>query len=452
RPAAALVFGARACRLEPDNAETWSNQGAFLKARQRYDEALACQQRALTIAPDNPTALSNLSNLLGKLERWDEALPPAERALQLAPQGADFHYNAGIVLKELAQFDRALQHFAEAQRLAGGHVKAQLHEALVQLLRGDFARGWPAYESRWLQPDCKEKHSFACPLWQGEELAGKTILLYSEQGLGDSFQFMRYAPLVAERAGRTLLVVQKEVEALARRMPGKHEVFASGATLPDFDLHCPLLSLPLAFGTTVDTVPANIPYLRCDDQGLAHWHQRLATLPPGRLKVGLVWAGRPTHGNDHNRSLRLSHFAPLLADPHFAWVALQKGPAVTEAEAFAENLILLDAELRDFDDTAAALSQLDVLVTVDTSVAHLAGALGIPTLVLLPRLPDWRWMWQRSDSPWYPGVTLLRQNQRGDWSSVMDRLYETLLARAGKPAEAPAGARRTTASKKKKGK
>jgi len=426
RPAAALVFGARACRLDPDNPEAWSNYGAYLKAGQRYEEALFCQQQALKLAPDNPTALSNLGNLLGKLERWQEARQPAERALALAPQVADFHYNAGIVFKELGEFERALHHLRQAQSLAGGeHVKARLHEAMVLLLQGDFAAGWPAYESRWQQPDCKEKHSFACPLWQGEDLTGKTILLYSEQGLGDSFQFMRYAPLVAERAGRTLLVVQPEVEALARRMPGKHEVFASGAPLPDYDFHCPLLSLPLVMRTTLANVPADVPYLRVDAARQAAWTERLHTLlPAGKRRIGLVWAGRPTHGNDHNRSMKLQQFSALLALPDIAWVALQKGPALAETAALpaAAHLTVLDAELRDFDDTAAVLSQLDALVTVDTSVAHLAGALGVPTWVMLPQLPDWRWMWQRSDSPWYPSFCLLRQNRRGDWGDVLRQL------------------------------
>jgi len=455
RPAAALLFGARACRLDPGNPEVWSNHAAYLKALQRYDAALPCAQRALTMAPDSPVALSNYSNLLGKLERWQEARAPAERALLLAPQVADFHYNAGIVFKELGEFERALKHLRQAQSLAGEHVKARLHEAMILLLQGDFSAGWPAYESRWQQPDCKEKHSFACPLWRGEDLAGKTILLYSEQGLGDSFQFMRYAPLVAERAGRTLLVVQPEVEALARRMPGRHEVFASGAPLPDYDFHCPLLSLPQAFATEVATVPARIPYLQVDGERQAYWRQALATrLPAGKKRIGLVWAGRPTHGNDHNRSLRLANFAALLADQHFAWVAVQKGPAIAEAAALPDpaRLTVLDGELRDFDDTAAVLTQLDVLVTVDTSVAHLAGALGVPTLILLPHIPDWRWMWQRSDSPWYPSVTLLRQNRRGDWSSVISRLHKTLSAQAGMAGETTAAARRKPAKKKGKGK
>lgn len=426
----AILYGARAARFNATDAANWSNLGAFLKAAGRLEEACQHQQRAVELAPDNAGAQSNLGNSLAALGRFDEAIAAARRAIALAPHTAEYHYNLGVILREVEDFDAALDAFRAALRLDPGHVRAQLHIALLELMLGDFARGWVDYECRWLQPDCKEVRHFNRPQWTGEDIAGKRILIHAEQGFGDSFQFLRYLPLVAAKGAEVALVVQPSLESFAQRIPGVKYLIPSGEPLPPCDLHCPLLSLPRALGTTLETIPAEIPYLRPLPEKTAYWRERLAPLKAYR--VGLVWAGRPTHGNDMNRSMALAQFAALLSDPRFDFVSLQKGPATAQIATLPEKarILDLDAEIESFEDTAAILCELDELLTVDTSVAHLAGALGVKTRVLLPRLPDWRWLWNRADSPWYPTLTLYRQDKRKDWSGPLVRVAKDLRAAA----------------------
>jgi tetratricopeptide (TPR) repeat protein len=430
QPRAAVTFGSRACRLNPKDPEAFSNLGAYLKAQGNIEEALKAQQEAIRLAPRNASAQSNLGNTLGALGRWEEAKTAAQRAVRLAPDSPEFHYNLGIALKESADFAAALRAFRAAQRLGNGHVKACLHEALIELLTGDLANGWKHYESRWLQPDCKESRSFDRPLWNGEPLAGKRILIHAEQGFGDSFQFLRYLPLLAEQGAHVILVVQPELETLATRIRGLAQLLPSGSSLPAFDMHCPLLSLPRAFDTTLETIPASIPYLQMDPQRKRQWHTRLRGLR--RYRVGLVWAGRPTHANDANRSLSLGALQALLDHPVLDCVSLQKGSAVDQIAVLPTPCRLLDLgkEITSFDDTAAILGELDELVSVDTSIAHLAGGLGCRVRLLLPRIPDWRWLWNRADSPWYPTMKLYRQIIRGDWTVPLRALREDLLAAA----------------------
>lgn len=418
---AAVQFGRRACRQEPGDPENWSNCGAFLKAVGRFDEALACQRQALTLAPESAAVHANLGNILGALGDWAGAEQEVRTAVTLAPQNPEFLFSLGVALREQADLAAALDVFRQTQRLAGGHVKAALHEALIELLLGDLAAGWEHYESRWHQPDCKERRAFNRPCWQGEPLAGKRILLHAEQGFGDSFQFLRYVPLVAAQGAQVILIVQPELESIAARMEGCTILVRSGEPLPDFDYHCPLLSLPRAFATDLASIPAAVPYIRPLPERLSAWQARLSKRRGYR--VGLVWAGRPSHGNDANRSMRLAMFDELLAIPGIEWFSLQKGPAV---EQLADGIVDLGSDLASFEDTAAVLAQLDELVTVDTSVAHLAGALGLPVRVLLPRVPDWRWLWGRKDSPWYPSARLYRQTTRGDWSAPLAELAADL--------------------------
>lgn len=424
--AAAALFGARAARFNAGDPANWSNLGAFLKAAGRPDEAVGHLERAVRLAPGDAGAHSNLANALAAAGRLDDAAGEARRAAELAPRSAEFQYNLGVVLREVEDFDGALAAFRRAQALEPPHVRAALHEALLELTRGDFERGWAHYECRWQQPDCQEVRHFNRPQWTGEPIAGRRLLIHAEQGFGDSFQFLRYVPLVAARGAEVVLVVQPSLETFAARLPGVAQLVQSGAALPACDLHCPLLSLPRAFATTLATIPAEVPYLTALPERRDFWRRRLAGL--GRYRVGLVWAGRPTHGNDANRSMALARFADLLSDERFDFVSVQKGEATAQIAALPAGcrILDLDAEIGSFDDTAAILGELDELVCVDTSVAHLAGALGVRTRVLLPRLPDWRWLWERSDTPWYPTLTLYRQTTRKIWTEPLARLAADL--------------------------
>jgi len=445
---AAVAFGQRACRLNPKDAEAWSNLGAYLKAAKQLEASLACQQHALALMPTHASAQSNLSNTLGALGRWEESLVAARQAIRLDSKVPDYQYNLGIALRENAKFAEAHQAFEAAQRQPGGHVKAALHQAMVELLTGDFDAGWTHYESRWQQPDCKEKRSFTQPQWQGEDVAGKRVFVHAEQGFGDSFQFLRYVPLLSQRGALVSLMVQPELASLAARLPGNVEVVPSGTSLPDFDFHCPLLSLPRAFQTRLNTIPANTPYLTALPELQATWQKRLTKKwgqtpfkrkSTGKVyRVGLVWAGRPTHANDANRSMTLEALRPLLELAGIRYVSLQKGPAAQQIGQLDVDLAPLDlgSELNSFEDTAAVLADLDELISVDTAVAHLAGALGKPVRVLLPFIPDWRWLSGRDAashniSPWYPGMHLYRQSQRGNWSDPIQRLCADVSAAAG---------------------
>lgn len=429
---AAVLYGMRAARFNASDPSNWSNLGAFLKSIGRLEEACQHQQRAVQLAPDNPGALSNLGNSLAALGRLDEAATVARRAVGKSPQTAEYHYNLGVILREMEAFGDALAAFRQAVALDKNHVRAELHIALLELMLGDLENGWRDYECRWRQPDCKEVRHFNRPQWLGEDIAGKRILIHAEQGFGDSFQFLRYIPLVAARGAEVVLVVQASLESFASRIPGVTFLIPSGEPLPPCDYHCPLLSLPLALGTTLDTIPAQIPYLEPLPALRERWKPLLAGL--AGYRVGIVWAGRPTHGNDANRSMSLSQFGALLADPRFSFVSVQKGEAVAQIAGLpaTARILNLDPKIESFEDTAAILCELDELLTVDTSVAHLAGALGVRTRVLLPRIPDWRWLWNRADSPWYPTLRLYRQSERKDWTEPLVQVSKDLRAAAKK--------------------
>ncbi|WP_296510442.1 tetratricopeptide repeat protein [Rhodoferax sp.] len=429
---AALMLGSRACRQSPQDPENWSNTGAFFKAAGDLQRALHCQTTAVQVAPTSAQAQANLGNTLGALHRWPEALEVTRKAVALSPSASEYQYNLGIALKENAQFGEALRTFRQVQTAPNGHVRAALHEALLELLTGDLAAGWQHYESRWAQPDAKEVRHFAQPLWTGQDISGQTILVHAEQGFGDTFQFLRYLPLLAERGARVLLVVQSDVESIAARVQGLAQLIPNGSELPPFDWHCPLLSLPAAFGTVVSTVPAHTPYLSALPERTAVWRERLG---PGRAyRVALVWAGRPTHGNDANRSLALHHLEALLRLQGVEVVSVQKGDALAQIKTLPSDCRLrnLSPEIQSFEDTAAILGEVDELVTVDTSVAHLAGGLGCQVRVLLPLIPDWRWLLDRADSPWYPTARLYRQTARGAWAKPV----AALVADVAKAAQA----------------
>jgi hypothetical protein len=315
--------------------------------------------------------------------------------------------------------------FLRVVTLQPDHADAHYHSALAALSIGNFRDGWQQYEWRWRSFGAAARRTFAQPLWLGDtSLEGRTILLHAEQGMGDAIQFARYVPLVAQRARSVVLEVHRPLKSLLGRLEGAAAVFNLGDPLPSFDLQCPLLSLPLAFGTELGTIPGREPYLRSSDASRMIWSERLPQRQP--LRVGLVWAGNPELKNDRNRSIPLERMAPLLAMPGVQFVSLQRDVRSGDAEVLmrSDQLTDISADLQDFDDTAAVVSLLDLVIAVDTAVAHLAGALGKPVWLLLPFGPDPRWMLDREDSPWYPTARLFRQPKRGDWDFVLARVCQ----------------------------
>ena len=415
----------RAIELAPHFAEAMSNLGAVLAERGRLEQATAWYGRAIAEKSDFADAHNNLGAALVKLDRAGEAEALHRRAIALRPDFADAHYNLGVALLDQGRFDEALASYDDAIRLNADYVDAHWNRAFVLLLKGDFAEGWREHEWRWkrkLQPP----RSFPQPLWRGEDIAQRTILLHDEQGMGDTLQFVRYAPLVAARGARVRLQVQRPLLRLVAASLGQGiEVFAEGDLIPPFELQCPLLSLPLACATTLDTIPCQVPYLKVDTAAAARWRNRIGVT--AGLKVGLVWAGSPQHKNDLNRSIALERLSSLFEVPGGRWFSLQVGERTADlARAPTGKIANLADRLTNFAETAAAIAGLDLVITADTAVAHLAGALGKPVWILLPFVPDWRWLIGRDDTPWYPTARLFRQPARGDWESVVHSVRAAL--------------------------
>ena len=419
----ALADFDHAIELQPDDAEAHFNRGIVLEASRKFEAAIASYDRAVAIRPDHVRALCNRGVALQGLGRVEEAIPSYDRALALQSDLVEAHANRGIALQALGRFDEALAGYDRAVAIAPDGALGHWNRALLRLLRGEFEAGWAEYEWRWKTgglnfPD----RGFAQPLWLGREpLAGRTILLHAEQGLGDTIQFCRYVPLVRERGARVILEVQPPLLRLLAHLDGAAQIIARGSALPPFDCHCPLLSLPLAFQTRIETIPASPTSLRIDAGALAAWSRLLG--PAARPRVGIVWSGSTEHSNDRNRSLALSRLLEYLPG-EFGYVSLQKelreaDRAVLDAHPAIRHF---GAQLSDFTDTAALCGLMDVVVSVDTSVAHLSAALGRPTWVLLPFSPDWRWLLARDDSPWYPAMRLYRQERLGNWDGALRRV------------------------------
>jgi tetratricopeptide (TPR) repeat protein len=423
----ALASYNRAIELRPDFAVAHYNRGNVLQYLNRYDEALASYERALAVLPDFAEALSNRGNVLQRLKRFEEAVASYDRALISRPHFSEALSNRGAALQELKRYDEALASFQGAVKVTPDYGDAHFNEALCRLLIGDFERGWEMLEWRWQSGQLRnDKRIFKQPLWLGKsEIAGKTILLHSEQGFGDTIQFSRYVPLVAERGARVILDVQEPLKDLMTGLVGTTQVVARGSALPDFDVHCPLLSLPLAFGTRLETIPPAVPGLRASPQVVMDWDSRLG--PKRRPMIGVAWSGLPSHTNDHNRSMRLSALLPLL-EVDATFVSLQKDVHPEDATTLKKrnDILHFGNEIRNFSDTAALISNLDLVISVDTSVAHLAGTMAKPAWVLLPFTSDWRWLIDRDDSPWYPTARLFRQDDTRAWDSVIARVHAAL--------------------------
>jgi tetratricopeptide (TPR) repeat protein len=434
----ALASHDRALMLRPDYAEAHSNRGNALHELKRFEEALASYDRALVLRPDFSEAHSNRGNALQELRRFEEAVASYDRALALRGDLAEAHSNRGNALKELARFDEALASYEAALAARPDFADAHFNEAMCRLLIGDLYRGWEKSEWRWETEQIRNgKRSFPQPLWLGSnEIAGKTILLHAEQGLGDTIQFGRYAPLVAARGARVILEVQRPLHDLMSTLSSAVQVVSSGDPLPDFDFHCPLLSLPLAFATQLDTIPSATRYLSADEGKTHAWRERLGRHDQPR--IGLAWAGNPrkelpgANRIDGQRSIALDRLAPLFQVTACEFFSLQKGDdAVRQLRdsALRQQVTDYTDDLHDFSDTAALIENLDLVISVDTSVAHLAGALGKPFWLLNRYNTCWRWLLGREDSPWYPTARLFRQDTTREWDPVIRRIAAALRDR-----------------------
>ena len=405
----------------------WHLLSVIALHRGRHEAALDLSTRALALDPHHVDVLCNRGAALRNLGRYEEALADYDRAIAANPGHGPAHNNRGVALAALNRHEEAEAAYDRALAVNAGDDRARFNRGLARLIRGDLARGLADFEARWTGSDTQAgQRPMPAPQWSGREpLEGRTILLHSEQGLGDSIQFARYVPQVAALGATVLVEAHGGLPPLLAQLPGVAGVFDRGAPLPPYDFHCPLMSLALAFGTTLATIPAAVPYLRAPPGHVERWRARLG--PRSRPRVGLAWSGSTTLRNDRNRSIPLALLAPLRLLP-IDFFALQKDVRPGDADALRSGppIAAYGDELADFRDTAALVELMDLVISVDTAVAHLAGAMAKPAWVLLPWSPDWRWLLDRTDSPWYPTARLLRQSQPGDWEGVVARLAREL--------------------------
>ena len=428
----------RATSLRENFPEAHLNLGNSLKAIRRYEDAADAYRAAITLRPGYAEAHSNLGIVFSRLNRPSDALASFSAAVSFDPGTKLAYSNLGMALTALNRHEEAIPCFQRARQLEPDAPQPVFNESIVHLAMGDFERGWPDYEARWRAPELKMKPpNFVQPLWGGQSaLAGKTIFLHCEQGLGDTILFARFVEPIVNQGARVYLDVQKPLTRLMSSIPGVAEVLTTGDPLPDFDFHSPFGSLPLAFKTTLDTIPSRTPYLRApaESETIAHLGESAGS-PSRRPLVGVCWAGNPDYPEDYNRSIPLSIFERLFQVPGVRFVSLQQNLRSGDDSILAryEDIDLTsDRKGKGLADTAALISRLDLVITVDTVIGHLAGALGRPVWILLSFSAYWAWLRGRTDSPWYPSARLFRQTQLGDWKSVVEDAAGALTARNSK--------------------
>jgi len=429
-PAAEASYRA-ALRLDPRHARAHNNLGCVLHMQGRLEEALACYRAAIELDPALPEARHNFASIARDADGIRHAAAGYRLQVQGNPRDADAWTNLGNALRELGQLDEAMDAFGRAIDAAPDHAEAHFSRSLLMLLRGDYATGWREHEWRWRLPaHAQQLRRFGSPIWDGGAIAGGTILLHAEQGLGDTLQFVRYAPLVAARCARVVLECQSGLATLMRGVRGVDQVIAQGDPLPRYDAHAPLMSLPAILGSTLESIPWDGPYVRAMHQGV---EAPPPLAPANGLRVGLAWAGRPEQWDDRKRSISLDMLAPLAEVPGVTFYSLQKGAGAEQAATPPPGMRLIDLNgvTRNFSD-ASYVGQFDLVISVDTSVAHLAGAMGAPTWVLVAFAPDWRYHLGRDDNPWYPTMRLFRQPADGDWRGAIAAVAAALRALAAR--------------------
>jgi tetratricopeptide (TPR) repeat protein len=425
----ALASYNQAIKFKEDYAEAFYNRGICLYKLKYLYEALESYKLAIKFKKDYAVAYSNLGNLLKEFNFVEEALLNYERAIVFNPSLAEAYSNRGNVLKDLKRLKEAFLCYDQALEIESCHNDAHWNKSIALLLAGNFEKGFIEYEFRWLVAENgldADKRSFTQPLWLGKEsIFNKTILLWSEQGLGDTLHFCRYAKLVDELGANVILQVQKPLLKLLQNLAGVSQLVAKGTALPDFDFHCPLLSLPLAFKTRIRTIPNTIPYVKANSDKIKNWNNKLGFKT--RPRLGIVWSSVSSFKEDSSRSISFQQMLSAIPVEKFEIVCLQKEIKV-EDKSYVENsdVKFYGNDFEDFCDTAALIECMDLVVSTCTSVPHLSAALGKPNWIMIKYSPDWRWMFDRTDSPWYPTVKLYRQETRGEWSTVFENVYSDL--------------------------
>jgi tetratricopeptide (TPR) repeat protein len=426
----ALEHYQRALALKPDYVEAHMNLGNVLQSLHKSQEAIAHYEQAIKLRPGYAEAYANYATTLQQVDKPAQAIRYYKQALALKPDSVDTLMNFGTALRTQGKTDQALMRYDQALSLDPNYAEAHMNKALLQLTLGNYAAGWREYEWRWQSPKfISPRRNFPAPQWHGEALHGQRILLHGEQGLGDCIQFLRYLPLVQAAGGVIVLELSRNLQQLAAELPGIAELAVFGEPLPPFDCQCPLMSLPLACRTTLETIPAKIPYLTIPPKALQK--ARTISWPTTGLRVGVTWTGNLHHPNNRVRSIPLPLLEPLthLKDIHF--YSLQ-AKAATQLAASGVPITDLAEAIEGITETAAVIAQLDLVISVDTAIAHLAGALGKPLWLLLSSDADWRWLQKREDSPWYPSARLFRQTTLGDWQGVIERVHAELQRLAKK--------------------
>ncbi len=411
--------------LAPNFKEAYIQLGNHLKLLRRYDEATDAYRKAIEIDRSSADGYNNLGNVLKDMGRYEDALAYIKQAIEIDPKQAGYYFNLGLVYKELYRYSEAIDAYRYAISLKEDYPEAHWNLALLLLMQGDFKEGWQHYEWRkrlsLYEPYVR---TFKEPLWRGEELKGKRILLHDEQGFGDAIQFVRYAPMLKDKGATVIVECLSPLARLFEGADGVDTVIVRGFGLPEFDCHCSMLSLPMMFSTDLTNIPKRVPYIRVAEGLLRQWSERVSKYG-NSLKIGIAWSGiNPPH-----KSCHIEDLLPLLELKGPCFFNLQYGPAQRELKTLPEGIKVIDLmdTVHDFADTAALIMNLDLVITIDTSIAHLAGALGKPVWVLLHYDADWRWLLLRSDSPWYPTMRLFRQAKPGDWGPVIKDVVNILL-------------------------
>ena len=415
----------------PRDARIHNNLGGVLHMQGRLDAALVSYRRALEIDPEQPQAKQNYASIVHDSGALEEAIEGYQRQIAANPGDAAAHANLANTYRELGRYREALAAYERAIAAEPDNAETHFSRSFVLLLAGDYREGWKEYEWRQRVPTYNALlRRFSEPVWDGRPLADGALLLHAEGGFGDTLQFARYAALAAERCASVVLLCQPELRSLLRTVKGLASVVGEGELVPSYTAHAPLMSLPHIFGTTLESVPWPGPYVHADPERVSAWRGWMAGAT-GRPRVGLVWAGRPDYWDDRKRSTTLADFAPLAQMPGAEFYSLQKGEASAQALAPPTGMRLHDltTRIQDFYDTAALVGNLDLVVTIDSAVAHLSAAMGVPTWVLVPHAPDWRYHLERSDNPWYPTMRLFRQDRDGDWSGPVARVAQALRER-----------------------
>jgi tetratricopeptide (TPR) repeat protein len=438
----ALSCYRQAIALKPDYSDAFTNLGNVQRERRDLDGAVASYQQTLRLEPNHVGAQYSMGIALTEMGRLEEALTCFKQSLRLMPDLKGAYDGLGVALTKQAKFPEALASFEQAIEREPHEGESHLNRAIVWLLQGDWSRGWPEYEWRWrtkgFNREVDRKVYDSRPLWDGSSLAGKTILLHAEQGLGDTLQFIRYAPLVKERGAKVIVACQPPLLKLLANAAGIDQLIAQGTQRPHFDVQAPLLSLPGIFHSSVDSLPAIVPYLQANTKLVEFWRGELqsSAVKPSNIarvfKVGIAGQGSPTYRYDRQRSIPLAYLASLAKIEGVQLISLQKGAGLEQVTAKHPILDLadrLDEASGAFMDTAAVMMNIDLVVCSDSAIAHLAGALGVPVWLALPHVPDWRWLFKREDSPWYPTMRLFRQTRLDDWDDVFKRIAGELAHR-----------------------